>query len=249
MSDIVPFDFQGAEIRTLTIDGEPWWVAKDVTDVLGYRIANDATRWLDDDEKGTHPVRTLGGLQNLAVVSESGLYALTLRSKSEAAKPFKRWVTHEILPQLRKTGRYEVAQRAAPLALEQAVIAKAQMELLGTAKQFSVVNDSYLEACAREIIAEARGLIPQQNPLDRTIDVQTYLAGKGLTGKMLRSARTVFGKALTAAYRRKYGKDPQKIDKLVDGMHRKVAVYTRRDLDLFDEAWAEIGVRYIGVSA
>jgi prophage antirepressor-like protein len=250
LSDIVPFTFQGAEVRTLMINDEPWWVAADVAAVLEFRMASDATRSLDEDEKGYAEVRTPGGLQRVAVINEPGLYRMIFRSRSAEAKQFQRWVAHDVLPQLRKTGHYEVAQQqAAPLAIEQAAIAKAQMEVLGAAKQFSVVNDSYLEACAREIIAEVRGQIPQQDPQDRTIDVQTYLADRGLTGKTLRSARTVFGKALTAAYRRKYGKDPQKIDKLVDGMHRKVAVYTHRDIDLFHEAWAEVGPRYLGGAA
>lgn len=87
-------------------DGEPWFVAKDVAEVLGYRDASNMARNLDDDEKGTHEVSTPGGSQEMMVVSESGLYSSVLRSEKSEAKTFKRWITHDVLPTLRKTGGY-----------------------------------------------------------------------------------------------------------------------------------------------
>lgn len=105
-AELMPFIYEGAEVRTFSVHGEPWFVAADVCAVLGYRMASDATRWLDDDEKGTQPVRTPGGVQQLTVVSEAGLYNLVLRSQVEGARAFKRWVTHEVLPAIRKTGGY-----------------------------------------------------------------------------------------------------------------------------------------------
>lgn len=100
------FAFNGADVRTVLIDGEPWWVAKDTTTVLGFRTTNDATRWLDDEEKGTHRVRTPGGDQDVTIINEPGLYSLIFRSKKKDAKAFKHWVTREVLPQIRKTGTY-----------------------------------------------------------------------------------------------------------------------------------------------
>ncbi len=94
------------EIRTVTIDGEPWFVAKDISDTLGYRMASDMTRRIDADDKGTHLMSTLSGNQNMSIVNESGLYTAILSSKLESAKRFKRWVTNEVLPTLRKTGGY-----------------------------------------------------------------------------------------------------------------------------------------------
>ncbi len=246
VGDIVPFSFEGAEVRVLTIDGEPWWVAADVTKVLGYRMASDATRWLDDDEKGTHSVRTPGGVQNVGVVNEPGLYALILRSKSSEAKPFKRWVTRDVLPTIRKTGRYEVvpAHPFGALAIESAAVTRAQLEAYGVAKQFGLVNESYIESCVRQLLARMTGEEPALDPADVTITCDEYLAGQGLTGKQVRSARTVLGKAVAGLYRERYGRDPQKIERLVDGIHIKVGVYTRRDVDLFDTAWAGISTRY-----
>mgnify|MGYP002738803171 CR=1 FL=1 len=106
-STIQPFDFRGHEVRVLHgDDGEPRWVAADVADVLGYRMASDMTRGLDDDEKGTQIVRTPSGDQSMTTITESGLYSVILRSRVPAARDFKRWVTREVLPQIRKRGGY-----------------------------------------------------------------------------------------------------------------------------------------------
>ncbi len=94
------------KIRVLEIDGEPWFIAVDIAKVLDYRTAYDMTRILDEDEKGTQIVRTPGGNQNVIVINESGLYSSTLRSRKPEAKQFKKWVTSEVLPSIRKHGAY-----------------------------------------------------------------------------------------------------------------------------------------------
>lgn len=103
---VLPFKFEDHQVRTMLIDGQPWFVAADVAEALEYRIAGDMTRNLDDDEKGTQIVRTLGGEQEMIVINESGLYSAILRSRKSAAKRFKKWVTAEVLPAIREHGRY-----------------------------------------------------------------------------------------------------------------------------------------------
>ena len=105
-AQVLPFSFKEKTIRTVLIDGEPWFVAVDVAVALGYRNAPDAARHLDDDEKGTQIVRTPGGSQKVTVINESGLYALVLRSRKPDARKFAKWVTGEVLPSIRKTGSY-----------------------------------------------------------------------------------------------------------------------------------------------
>ena len=95
-------------------DGEPMFVAKDVAKTLGYRMASDMTRRLDEDEKGTRSVRTPGGEQEMAVITEAGLYSAILGSRVPEAKAFKRWVTHEVLPALRRDGGYMVERHESP---------------------------------------------------------------------------------------------------------------------------------------
>lgn len=106
MSNLVEFAFDGSSIRVVMREGEPWFVAADVAAVLGYSMASAMTRSLDDDEKGMQVLHTLGGEQEMSIISESGLYAAILRSQRPEAVPFRKWVTSEVLPQIRKTGFY-----------------------------------------------------------------------------------------------------------------------------------------------
>lgn len=100
------FNFQTHSIRVVDVEGSPWFVCSDVAEALGYRDSANAARHLDDDEKGTRNVSTLGGTQKLTVISESGLYALVLRSRKPEARRFAKWVTSEVLPAIRKKGSY-----------------------------------------------------------------------------------------------------------------------------------------------
>ena len=112
---IIPFSFRGNNIRAIMLQGEPWFVAKDVCEVLGIGNPSDVVRGLDEDEKMTldniegHSGQR-GGAQFLNVVSESGLYALIFKSRKPEAKTFRKWVTSEVLPTLRKTGRYTMPE-------------------------------------------------------------------------------------------------------------------------------------------
>ena len=121
MSLPIEFSFDGTAVRVVLVDGEPWWVATDVAQSLEYRIAGDMTRILDEDEKGTQIVRTLGGEQEMLIINESGLYSAILRSRKQSAKRFKKWVTAEVLPSIRKHGAYmmpaaEPEQAVVPMA-------------------------------------------------------------------------------------------------------------------------------------
>ena len=94
-------------IRTVIINDQPWFVGKDIAVALGYSNTRDAlAKRVDDEDKGVAKCDTLGGTQELAVINESGLYSLILSSKLPSAKKFKRWVTSEVLPAIRKTGHY-----------------------------------------------------------------------------------------------------------------------------------------------
>lgn len=108
-AQIIPFQFEAREVRTLLINDQPWFVAADVAASLGYPAAPQMTRNLDDDEKGMQNMHTLGGDQEMLVINESGLYSAILRSRKPEAKRFKKWVTAEVLPAIRKHGRYDDA--------------------------------------------------------------------------------------------------------------------------------------------
>lgn len=120
MNDLQIFsNSEFGNIRTVTVNGEPWFVGKDIAEALGYgkgkSLNNAVASHVDDEDKGVTEMMTPGGKQNLIIINESGLYSLILSSKLPNAKKFKRWVTSEVLPAIRKTGHYE-AQGYAPKA-------------------------------------------------------------------------------------------------------------------------------------
>ena len=104
MTELLNLSFENQKVRAIESDGETWWVAKDVCDILG--ILTEQTRRLDEDEKGLRLIQTPSGNQEMVIVNESGLYCLVLGSRKPEAKAFKRWVTHDVLPSIRKTGVY-----------------------------------------------------------------------------------------------------------------------------------------------
>lgn len=108
MANLQIFAFEGTdEIRTLLINDEPYFVGKDVAQTLGYKNTRKALiDHVDEEDKGVTNRDTLGGKQDLTIINESGLYSLILKSKLPSAKKFKRWVTSEVLPQIRKHGMY-----------------------------------------------------------------------------------------------------------------------------------------------
>lgn len=118
MNEIQTFTYNGSEVRTIELDGEPWFVGKDVAAVLGYSNSRKALAdHVDDEDKGVTKCDTLGGVQEATVINESGLYSLILSSKLPTAKEFKRWVTSEVLPSVRKHGAYMTQE-----TLQQAIL-------------------------------------------------------------------------------------------------------------------------------
>lgn len=107
MNEIQEFYFNGDAVRTLLRDNEPYFVGKDVAEILGYSNPRDAlSKHVDSDDKGVAKCDTLGGTQQTTIINESGLYSLILSSKLPKAKEFKHWVTSEVLPTIRKHGAY-----------------------------------------------------------------------------------------------------------------------------------------------
>lgn len=106
-SNITPFDFRGHQVRVITDDaGEPRWVAADVAAVIGLGRTHDMVRTLDEDERGTDTIRTPSGDQEMVTITESGLYSAILRSRKPEAKAFRRWITREVIPSIRRHGAY-----------------------------------------------------------------------------------------------------------------------------------------------
>ena len=107
MSNLIPFEYNSRQVRTIVKDGEPWFVAKDVCDILEISNGRDAVSRLDEDEKNTVAITDgTPGNPNMTIISESGVYALVFTSRKEEAENFKRWVRKEVIPSIRKHGAY-----------------------------------------------------------------------------------------------------------------------------------------------
>ena len=100
------FDFKSQEVRVLSVEGKPWFVAKDICSILEIKNVSEALSRLDNDEKSLILNDSLGGKQETNIISESGMYTLVLTSRKPEAKPFRKWVTSEVLPSIRETGAY-----------------------------------------------------------------------------------------------------------------------------------------------
>lgn len=128
---LIVLDFEGNAVRAVRQAGEPWFVLADVCRVLDLENPRNATARLDDDEKGVHSVDTPGGRQEMTIINESGLYSLILTSRKPTAKRFKKWVTAEVLPEIRRTGGYMVAapdETPEELALRALTVMQATVE-------------------------------------------------------------------------------------------------------------------------
>lgn len=151
MNEITVFNNENfGDVRTVRIDDEPWFVGRDVAKILGYANPNDAlAKHVDEEDRGIAKCDTLGGIQEMMIVNESGLYSLILSSKLESAKKFKRWVTSEVIPQIRKTGSYhapktyaEALRRLADEAEKMEALQKQNQLMQPKAEFFDAVTDS-----------------------------------------------------------------------------------------------------------
>lgn len=190
MADLNVFTYQDLEVRTVTVGGEPWFVAADVARLLGYSSTSAMTRSLEDDEKGVHSLHTPGGDQDFTVVSESGLYSAIFRSRVVGAHQFKRWVTREVLPEIRRTGSYG----AAPALSDEEIVHQA---LQITAKRVEALEAKVAED-APKVDYHERFV----SPPDDAVTVEFFAAQFGVTEPHVRTLMKERG----VAVRREIGK-------------------------------------------
>jgi len=151
MNELEVFNFNGNDVRTLVVDEEVWFVGKDIADNLGYTASRNALlNHVDDDDKLVHQISASGQNRDMTLINESGMYSLVLGSKLPDAKKFKRWVTSEVLPRIRKTGGYQLKQ-------------------LTPTEMLKLQNDSILEVSERvEHIDEKVDTFIENQPVNAT---------------------------------------------------------------------------------
>ena len=148
MNEVQLFNFESHEVRSLLLNNEPWFVGKDVADVLGYQNGSrDINRHVDEEDRQNYQNGTFDSPRGMTIINESGLYSLVLSSKLPSAKKFKRWVTSEVLPALRKTGQYQVKELSGSELMAKALI-EAQSVLAAKDKQIEQMKPKVVFADA-----------------------------------------------------------------------------------------------------
>ena len=171
MNELQLFNFENHEVRSLLINSEPWFIGKDVAETLGYTDTNQAIRkHVDDEDKLSRRFDGSGQGREMVIINESGLYSLVLSSKLPSAKKFKRWVTSEVLPALRKTGQYQVKELSGQELMAKALI-EAQSVLAAKDKQIEEMKPKVVFADAvatshTSILVGELAKILKQNGID-----------------------------------------------------------------------------------
>lgn len=173
MNEVQLFNFENHEVRSLLINSEPWFIGKDVAEILGYSNPRDAiSKHVDSEDKNSVAIRDgiTRGNPNQTIINESGLYCLVLSSKLPSAKKFKRWVTSEVLPALRKTGQYQVKELSGSELMAKALI-EAQSVLAAKDKQIEQMKPKVVFADAvatshTSILVGELAKILKQNGID-----------------------------------------------------------------------------------
>ena len=175
-NEIQKFDFRGASLRTLTDKaGEPWFVLKDCMSILDLGNPTETVKMFDDDEfSTTEVIDSIGRRQQAYIISEPGLYRLVMRSRKPEAKEFQRWVTHEVLPQIRKTGGYIPTSETDD---DMTILAKAVM-----------IGQRTMEA-QKQKIAEQQTRIVELEPKARFADAVAASGGTCLVGELAKMLR------------------------------------------------------------
>lgn len=210
MNGLQIFTYNGNEVRIVQKDGEPWWVLKDICEVLGISKYRDTAARLEDDEREPIRVDTLGGAQEMLCVNESGLYNVILRSDKPEAKPFRKWVTSEVLPSIRRHGAYMT-----PETLEAAILNPDLLIRLCTALKDEQDKNKALQAANSTLAVDNQIMKPKADYFDEIVD-RSLLTNFRETAKQLQIKEKEFIRFLLDRkyiYRDKKGKIQPYADK------------------------------------
>ncbi len=248
------FQFRDVEVRTVLIAGDPWFVAADICSAIGVSNTSQAVSYLDNDETQRIPAALISNegraQDSFLVVNEPGMYSLVLRSRKDRAKEFRRWVTHDVIPAIRKTGRYDLND-SQPLGItaepqEQRKATLAKLDLSVIQAMAGIVDPQWRESLARHTWAIYKGEKPEIAAADRLLMVQPYLVERGVSKADIASIGSVFGKRVKSAYVGEHNREPEEVLALLNGRERPVKGYYERDRFLFDAVFDEHYAHLVG---
>ncbi|MEU9470459.1 BRO family protein [Streptomyces avermitilis] len=255
-----PGDNQGVERFTnsefdveLIPDGDSFKVvASGVAQALGFHAAKDMLRTVPDEEKGWETAPTPGGEQRVHVLLEPGFYRVIGQRQAtrikdqvvrEQVERFQSWVYGDVLPSLRKHGRYETAPTPQPREITAAagpLPYKEQAEVVVIFAKAGVLPEAYATATAKVIVARAMGERPELEPSETPLYAATFLAEKGHKPKTVAKFQSGFGSRVSNRYFKVHGRRPEKIPGPAGSRIDKVAVYTEDDRPVLEQVYAEI---------
>jgi prophage antirepressor-like protein len=225
-----------ATVRVLGSPEAPSWVAADVCAVLGLTDTSKTVENFADDEKGTSTVRTPGGPQEVLTVTEPGLYRLIFKSRKPSAERFRRWVCHDVLPAIRRTGTYTVPQAPPPPA----ALPKTPTELRIAAMdlwRFSLSLGPVPTPMELLEFRDASRNLTLDMTGTRTVDELTVSGRCQERGVKATPAEwSRIGRFAAELYRSRHGRAPERSERLVGGAVRQLFVYSRADVGILDEA-------------
>ncbi len=206
-SSIQLFDYKDNTVRTVILNGQIWFVAKDIADILGFRDAYNATQCLEDNEKGTCKVSTFRGEQDMLIVNEPGIYRLIFRSNKPEAKAFQDWVYHEVLPALHHTGSYSMNEESKPVQVDPMHAAKMILEVAHIKdNQLALALDKVAKHYTGQSMLALSGIVliaPTKHPILTPTEIGKHF---GVSGKKINEL------LLKAEYQKKVGKDYEPLE-------------------------------------
>lgn len=222
--------FENQNVRINVIENIPWFCGKDVCQILGITKYRDMMQNLDDDERVYMAVDTPGGPQNMTFINESGIYECIFRSRHPEAKKFRKWVTSEVLPSIRKTGKYEDKKLSRRELLDELALAK---DLLTTKNGIMDADEFLIRDCTRNILLDkAGGNNTLGIPLTKRLKDKF---GINYTNK-IRGKMGAVGKEVKKVYVQTHNAPPPKREQFVDGAIRDVNHYLESDYtDFIDD--------------
>ena len=236
---LIPFQYKDTPVRTVWIDGKPWFVLSDLCSVLNLTTPAKVVSRLEDGMSSTHPIPdSLGRIQHVTIVNESGMYRVVLRSDKPEALALQAWITDEVLPSIREKGSYSLPGVTPTTTTS----FETQARVLDILK--NVIAKDYLEAKARIVLARVMGDTPEIEAGARPLYIQDYLREKGATRDEVKRCSSSFGKYVREDYVAERGVEPGKrFDETPSGQVREVYAYTEADRPIFDRAWGRSYVK------
>jgi prophage antirepressor-like protein len=226
MPDLIPFSFESKQVRAVEIDGNPWFVAKDVADCLGYDQTANGLKHCRYSSKLDEMNRINGLAPATKWIPESDVYRMVLRSQLDSAERFQDWVCEEVLPQIRKTGSYSAKPQAAPIPRIEVM----EREVALCERSYNLAERCDDPVLRVMLIDRAKNALSSTNPAlpsSQSGYFQTHqiLEDLGYSEKEIRKLAANAGKRLAAAYRTITGMEPEKVERIIDGATRKVSAF------------------------